>query len=253
MAKKENTVVATEEVAVADETVVEKVESTPEKPQKESFKAKFKEWLRKQCVSLKRKPQKIAFLFFIISTLVYLIGLNVVSQGPIDDFQRTAYLGLSVFIVTLFSVLVLVLFMNTFPKHGIAYKKGGKKHSMNYIMLALTFLFVAAIIAFDVLYYVQMTKMIETNATKFFLTMSQANQYKKYLPADFTEASLKPDAYKPYLLKSLNLSIAHIVLISISAIALATLPLYKKLIMKINTAKVVESTEIKEEIDTEDE
>ena len=68
MAKKENAVVEAvevpaevEEVAVANETVVNQVESTPEEPQKESFKAKIKEWFRKQCVVLKRKPQRIAF------------------------------------------------------------------------------------------------------------------------------------------------------------------------------------------------
>ena len=50
----------------------------------------------------------------------------------------------------------------------------------------------------------------------------------------------------------LNLDIAHMVFLGISALLLATLPLYKKLIMKIDTSKVVESTEIKEVIDTED-
>ena len=59
-------------------------------------------------------------------------------------------------------------------------------------------------------------------------------------------------SYRDYLVKALNLDIAHMVFLGISALLLATLPLYKKLIMKIDTSKVVESTEIKEVIDTED-
>lgn len=53
----------------------------------------------------------------------------------------------------------------------------------------------------------------------------------------------------PYVQSSLNIAIAHIVLIAISAVLLATLPLYSKLIMKINTKKVIASTEMKENID----
>ena len=253
MAKKENAVVETEEVAVADETVVETVESTPEAPQKESFAAKAKEWFRKQCVTLKRKPQRIAFFFFIISSVVYLAGLNVLSQGPISDFWDQKNLGLPVFVVTLFSILVLVLFMNTFPKHGIAYKKGGKKHSMNYIMLALTFIFVGAMIACDAIYFDRFTQLISGKEDMFFNSMSQANKFQSYLSEDFiANPQFNADTYRSYLIPAIQLSIAHIVLLGISAVLLATLPLYRKLIMKINTSKVVESTEIKGEIDTEE-
>ena len=44
--------------------------------------------------------------------------------------------------------------------------------------------------------------------------------------------------------------LTHIVLVGLSVVLLATLPLYRKLILKINTSKVVESNELKEEIDT---
>lgn len=255
MAENENAVVETEEVAVEDATVVEEVKSTPEQPKKEGFGAKLKEWFRKQCVNLKRKPQRIAFLFFVISTVLYLIGLNVVSPGPVVDFESQPYLGLSVFIVTLLSVLVLVLFLNTFPKHGIAYKKGGKKHKMNYIMLALTFIFVGIMIAFDIIYYKQLLGCIDGNEPLFFKTKAQANQYSAYWDPDFFDPAYDLDvtSYKPYLLKAFSVTIAHVVFLCISAILLATLPLYRKLIMKIDTSKVVESTEIKEAIDTEDE
>lgn len=242
-----------------DTVVEEQQPETSPNAGKESFGARFKEWLRKQAVNLKRKPQKIAFLFFIISSVMYLIGLNLVSPGPVVDFSKSEsvpivnYMGLAVFITTLFSILVLVLFMNTFPKRGIAYKKGGKKHSMNYIMLALTFAFVIVMIAMDVIYYIGLTKCIAGNENIFFSTEAQAMAYSKYLSADFNSSSLTEAGTKTYLVPALKITIAHIVFLGISALLLATLPLYKKLIMKINTSKVVESTEIKEVIDTEDE
>lgn len=254
---------ATAAVAVAEETVVDEatvsdvaVEETAvasSETKKESFGAKVKEWFRKQAVNLKRKPQRIPFLFFVISTVMYLIGLNVISPGPVVDFPSQEYLGLSVFVTTLFSILVLVLFMNTFPKRGIKYKKNGKKHSMNYIMLALTFIFVIVMFLMDILYYKQLTGCINGNEAKFFKDIDQARQWSKYIPYDVELVMLDPKSYKSYLISALNLDVAHMVFLGISAVLLATLPLYKKLILKINTSKVVEGTEIKEAIDTEDE
>lgn len=240
-------------VTEQNEVVVDEQKATPAK-QKESFGAKIKEWFRKQGVSLKRKPQKIAFLFFVISTVMYLIGLNVLSPGPVKNFGSKPYLGLSVFVTTLFSILVLVLFMNTFPKRGIRYKKNGKKHSMNYIMLALTFVFVLVMFLMDILYYKQLTGCIAGNESTFFKDASQASKYVKYFAEDVTLDTIAydPTNYKSYLVSALQLDIAHMVFLGISALLLATLPLYKKLIMKINTSKMIERTEIKEVIDTED-
>jgi len=257
MENKEN--VAVEEIAAeeaAENTVNETaVTETTEVEAKPSFSARVKEWFRKQAVSLKRKPQKIAFLFFIISTLIALLGLSVTSPGPVVDFPTQPYLGLSVFIVVLLSILVLVLFMNTFPKRGIQYKKNGKKHSMNYIMLALTFVFIIVMFLFDLLYYKQLVGCIQAggNESKFFQDMAQAQKYEKYWSEDFrANPVLDPSGYRPYLVSALNLTIVHMVFLGISALFLATLPLYKKLIMKIDTSKEIESTEIKEVIDTED-
>lgn len=241
------------EAATVSEVAVEETAAASSETKKESFGAKVKEWFRKQAVNLKRKPQRIPFLFFIISTVMYLIGLNVLSPGPVVDFPSQEYLGLSVFVTTLFSILVLVLFMNTFPKRGIKYKKNGKKHSMNYIMLALTFIFVIVMFLMDILYYKQLTGCINGNEAKFFKDIDQARQWSKYIPYDVELVMLDPKSYKSYLISALNLDVAHMVFLGISAVLLATLPLYKKLILKINTSKVVEGTNIKEAIDTEDE
>ena len=267
MAEKENVVVEKDEAiveeqtapaeVVAEETADVKTEAPNKKDgDKPGFKAKVKEWFRKQIVTLKRKPQRIPFLFFIVASVMYLIGLGVTSPGPVKDFSGIPLLGLSVFIVTLLSILVLVLFMNTFPKRGIRYKKTGKKHNMNYVMLGLTFVFVAVMIVFDVIYFKHLTVGLEEGPAKFFKTLDDFNSspYKKYCTISVSEATFGDgEGYRDYLVPALNLTIAHIVFLGIGSVLLATLPLYRKLILKINTAKVIEDNDIKETIDTEDE
>lgn len=232
---------------------LEKQETTPP-AKKKYFGAKCKEWFRKQCVSLKRSPQKIAGLFFVVSSVMFLLALGTLSPGPVKDFTGQPHLGLSLFINTLFSILILVLFMNTFPKRGIRYKKqNGKKHSMNYIMLALVFVFLAAMIFFDVLYYKQLLGCIAQNESTFFDSLAVAEKYKAYWSESFAaNPVLDAGSYKSYLVASFNFLIAHIVMLGISGVLLATLPLYKKLIMKINTKQVIEgSTLSADAIDTE--
>ena len=51
---------------------------------------------------------------------------------------------------------------------------------------------------------------------------------------------------------ALSLTMVHLVFQAISIITFVTLPLYKKLIMKINTQKAVESNEITQQIDISD-
>lgn len=223
--------------------------------QKGGFKAKFKEWGRKKLVGLKRKTQMIPLLVLVIGTIYYLLSLSILSPGPVNDFSGASWLGFSVFVNTLFSVLVLVLFLNVFPKYPKVNKKTGKKSYVNYIMMALVFVFIAVMIAMDILYYNRMLSCIPKNETKFFATVAQANRFKAYWDPSFDVSKINPEnaAKTAYLYKSFGILIGHIVVISIAAILLATLPLYKKLIMKIDTSKKIEGTQLKEKIDTEDE
>ena len=69
MAEKENVVVE-EQQTTPTETAVAETAVAASETKKVSFGAKVKEWFRKQAVTLKRKPQRIAFLFFIISGIL---------------------------------------------------------------------------------------------------------------------------------------------------------------------------------------
>ncbi len=187
----------------------------------------IKEWCRKFVVKLKRRPMNIAFFVLIISSLVNLCSLGKYSQLGTNAFYNNEMQGLCVFVCQLFCILVLMLFMNSFPKRS-------KKPKI--VMLVLTFAFMAVMIALDIYLYI-----------------SWGDLYVKDLAIERTE-----DVYNAYVVNGLKTYypgamggiLAHLILVCLAAVLTATYPLYGKLINKINTRKVVESTELKEEIDT---
>lgn len=198
-------------------------ETVAEAPVKKSFwknlGANLKERWRKFLVTTKRKPQRLAFLPLIVSTILWMFGEVYFGRATIVD--GIPGMSLCIFVNTMFSILTLLLFMNTFPKRA--------KH-MNYVMLALTFVFMAVMVACDIVWYVRCYPVhidLYNNATD---------------PGSI--AKIEPG------LKAFPLIITHLVFVCLSAVLLATLPLYKKLLLKINTSKVVETNELKEEIDT---
>lgn len=243
-----------ENVAVDNaEVTAQEQQAAPPSGKMNAFWAKVKEWFRKQTVKLKKKTHIIPFFFLLVTSIFYLLCLNDFSQSSAVAFRSIEYLGLAVFVNVLFSILVLVLFMNAFPKHPIVNKKTGKRHKVNVVMLVLGFIFIAVMIFLDALYLRQIVKGIPGNESFFFKTMDEANQFKGYWSETFTRNPvLNNERLRPYLLKSYNYAIAHIVLLGVTVLMYALLPLYKMLIMKINTKKVLEENNIKEVIETED-
>lgn len=185
---------------------------------KEPFSAKFKEWGRKRLVSLKRKPQTIALIFMLIPSLIYILGLGTMSNGVLSEtttsFKGVDWVGHAIFVNNLFSILILLLFLNTFPK----------RKKPNLIFAALVFVFAIIMILMDVLFYVQ---------------MAEATSQEGINVSNITYSAM-------------NLSIIHIVFLVIAMVVFAMVPIYKKWLMKINTRKEVESNEIKGTIDIED-
>ena len=213
-----------EEAEVQATEVQSSEETQPQQSKGAKAGAAIKEWFRKFTVKLKHRPMNIAFFVMIVSAILYLCSLGNFSQATMEAYNTVTWLGLSIFVNTLFCILSLLLFMNSFPKRS-------KKPKI--VPLILFFLFVAAMITFDVLFYVRA-------GDRFFAELAEK-------PAeDMAEIS-------EYMVPALNATIAHIVLVGLGAILTATYPLYGKLLNMINTKKVVESTEIKEVIETEDE
>ncbi|MDE6586172.1 MAG: hypothetical protein K2K80_05795 [Clostridia bacterium] len=188
---------------------VEEPVSTPvnQEPKKSGFKAKAKEWLRKKVVALKRAPHNIPLVFLAIVTIYYLLVLFNVSQA-INSSAANVHVkatGICVFVTTLLSLLVLVSFLNAFPK----------RKKPNIFFIVLVFVMIAAMIACDVVYYVQMNTCL-ANIT------AGTSMYQSI------------ESVQPYVL-------VHIVLLGVSAIVFALLPVYAKLINKINTKVELES------------
>lgn len=210
-----------EEIVNTTPEAVEEVAAAEESSKGTFWKrlgANLKERWRKFLVTTKRKPQRLSFFPLIISTIVWMFGVVYCGQATIyDDIPG---MGLCIFVNTMLSILTLLLFMNTFPKRA--------KH-MNYIMLALTFVFMAVMITCDLVWYIKSYPVHMT-------------AYNNATPD--TMAEIEPG------LGAFPIVLTHIVLVGLSVVLLATLPLYRKLILKINTSKVVESNELKEEIDT---
>lgn len=209
------------ENVLENENVVEnEVQPEPknDKPSKgKDIGAAVKEWFRKRVVALKRSTHNIPLLFTVLVTMLWLVWLFTFSKSIYLTSSAT-WTGMAVFANTMLSILIVPLFLNAFPK----------RKKPNIVFIVLLFVFMVAIVLCDVLYYVQ-----ESNYL--------ANQSQDFLNKN------------PCLNQSLTLAIAHIVLVGVSAVLLATLPLYKKLIMKINTKKVLESNDLTEEIDTSEE
>lgn len=171
----------------------------------------IKEFFRKSLVSLKRNPQNITGLFLVIAFLYY--SLNITSMSDSLSMIQGSMMGFSEFVTMLFSILVFVCFLNSYPRR--------QKPHIGFIIL--TYLMLAAIIVSDITFrnriYEAVTR--EENRIQLF----------------------------DYMERSYNALQVHIILIIISAALNITLPFYSKLLKKINTSVEVDGNENMAEIE----
>ncbi len=174
----------------------------------------FKEWGRKQIVSLKRNPQRIALVAYLITFLYYALNLTCISnttsriQGP--------GMGLCGFVTMLFSMLSLVSFLNAFPH----------RKPVNKPMLILLFVLSAIVLYADYHY-----RSLIYNAI-----------FRAENPIVVTESTI-------YIKTAADVLSVHMVLLIISIALVALLPVYSKLIKKINTSVEVDGYDSMEAID----
>lgn len=223
---------AENEVVVENQVPEEVQEVQPEtSPEKPSVGAKIwggiKEWFRKFVVKLKRRPMNIAFFVLIVSTLVNLCSLGSISQLGLQAYYSVEITGIALFVAQLFSILVLMLFLNAFPKRE-------KKPKL--VMFILLFVFIAILMAIDIYLFVTWT-----------------GKHAQDLAREISNKDAYFEKLDSFYYPAVNGILAHCILVGIAAVLTATYPLYGKLINKINTRKVVETTELKEEIDTSEE
>ena len=165
----------------------------------------FGEFVRKRIVALKRKPQTIALIAFAAAFIYYSLNLTKISD-------TTAYInlpgmGLAGFATMLFSILMLVCFINAFPH----------RKKVNVPMLALMLALVALVIYAGVFYQARITEALTREVNP--ITVS---------------------ADKSYIAAAQSMLTVHRVILLVGVALVALLPVYSRALRRINTNVEVE-------------
>lgn len=174
----------------------------------------MKEFIRKFFVSLKRSPQSIPLVALAAAFIVYSFRLTSIS----DTTARinTANMGQCEFAAMLFSILAFVCFLRSFPK----------RQKVNKPMLILLFLMLALLVFVDSVYLFRINEAL-TRA----------------------ENTVVINDKTMFIAEARSTVTMHIILVGVCAVLLAALPLYARLLKKINTSIDVEGNGDMEVID----
>ena len=174
-------------------------------------------YIRKAIVSLKRNPSTIPLLMMAATFLFYSLNLTDVSNTTAKIQGKG--MGLCQFCIMLFSLLSLVCILNAFPRRKKA----------NVPMIALMFAMFGVIIFCDIHY----SNMI-------------------FAALNNTENSIAITKETEYIALANNMLNIHMVLTIVCAALVALMPVYSKLIRKINTSVVLEENADMGQIDIQD-
>jgi len=168
----------------------------------------IRESIRKSIVSLKRNPSVIPLVMLFLAFLYY--SLNLTNMSDTTAKIQGMGMGLSQFCIMLFSLLSLVCMLNAFPR----------RQKPNFLMIALMFVMFGIIIYCDIHY---------TGAVMAALTRAES-------PIVLNETTA-------YIADAYNMLNTHMVMMGISAALVVLLPVYSKLLRKINTSVEVEGND----------
>ena len=185
--------------------MAEKNNTVAKKPLGQRIVGGLKEFCRKFLVALKRRPSMIPLAVVVIAFLVYSLNLMYVSDTT--SLIQGPNMGLAGFATMLVSLLSFLVFMNTFP-----YRK-----KTNVPMLVILYVMIAIIILADVYYLSGIDAALTREVNPIVVTVQTA-----YI------------AYAYYYLQ------IHIGVLVVAAVLIALLPVYTKLLRKINTSIEVE-------------
>jgi len=177
----------------------------------------IKEMIRKMIVSLKRNPSIIPLGMLFIAFLYY--SLNLTNMSDTTAKIQGMGMGLSQFCIMLFSLLSLVCMLNAFPR----------RKKPNILMIVLMFVMFAIIIYCDIHY---------TNAVMAALSRP--------------ENPIVLSKETQYIANAYNMLGTHMIMVIVSAALVVLLPVYSKLLRKINTSVEVEGNDAMAEIELND-
>ncbi len=159
------------------------------------------EFFRKRLVTLKRKPQLIALAVLVLAFIYYSFNLSTVANTT--ALINGPHMGLAGFGVMLGSALSLVCFLNAFPHRKKA----------NIPMVVLTFVLLGVLIFCDYYYNTRITAAL-TRA----------------------ESPIVPTGKNAFVADAQHMVRIHMILVAVGAGLFALLPVYSKLLRKINTS-----------------
>lgn len=165
----------------------------------------MKEFFRKKIVALKRKPQTIALVVLVVSFLVYALNLRNISDTTAQI--NTTGMGLTGFATMLFSMLSFLTFLNSFPH----------RKKVNIPMLVLFFCMQGIIIFCDNYYLERISARIRSE-------MEAGNDVGAWLVKN------------EFIMKAYNMLNTHMIFVIVTVALVALLPVYSKLLRKINTS-----------------
>lgn len=179
--------------------------------------AVIKESIRKGIVSLKRNPSVIPLLMLAASFILY--SFNLTDMSDTTAKIQGSGMGLSQFCIMLFSLLSMVCLLNAFPRRKKA----------NIPMIVIMFVMFAIIIYCDI-------------------------HYSNGIMAALNRAisPIKVDKSTIYIAEAYNMLSTHMIMMIITAVLVVTLPIYSKLLRKINTSVNVEDNGSMGEIELND-
>ena len=236
--------------------------------------AAVKEAIRKMLVSLKRKPHMIALLVLAAAFVYYSFNLTTISNTT--AYVNLNSMGLCSFAIMLFSVLLLVCFLNAFPH----------RKKVNIPMLALMFAMIVCVAFAGVVYceridesivnltargaveYLDqtlpkedMTAIREAAAAQYGAAATATQIYEQAKVGDLSQEVLDAAAgagqkavdnvvsNRAFILEAKRVLGVHRIILLVGAVLVVLLPVYAPLIRKIRTSVEVESNENMGEID----
>lgn len=175
----------------------------------------FKEFVRKFFVSLKRNPHNIPLVMMLVTYVFY--SLNLTNISNCTAYIMRANMGQCQFVSMLLGILMFVTFLRAFPR----------REKPKIVMVALTLLMLIACTACEMLYAYRISSALN----------DPVNPYNPY----DTAGNLSDKG--SYVISAQAVVTVHIILLIICIALIVALPVYSKMIKKINTSIEVEGNE----------
>ncbi len=181
----------------------------------------FKEFVRKFFVSLKRSPHNIAMFMMLVTYVFYSLNLTKISNTT--AYIGRANMGQCQFVAMLLGILSFVSFLRAFPR----------REKPKLVMIILTILMLAASTFVEFVYAYRITSALNDPVHPIVIRGADGNLN---------------DAGKAILSAQPIVSV-HIILLLICIVLIVALPVYSKLLKKINTSIDVAGNENMSAID----